>query len=106
MPIHQLLVNNNVSILFHGHDHVYAKQALDGLIYQEVPQPGAPGNGRVPKSAAEYGYKDGVILGGSGHLRVAVSDSQIKVEYISADGSVADSYVVPAADRKTNISPK
>ena len=42
MPIHQLLVQNQVTIVFHGHDHFYAKQDLDGIVYQEVPQPGDP----------------------------------------------------------------
>jgi len=99
-PIHQLLVRNKVSIVFHGHDHLYAKQDLDGIVYQEVPQPGAPGNGRAPRSAAEYGYKDGVILGSSGHLRLAVFPSQTKVEYIGADQAVVHAYVVPSAGGK------
>jgi len=38
-PIHQLMVENNVTIFFHGHDHFFAKQELDGIIYQLVPQP-------------------------------------------------------------------
>jgi len=96
-PIHQLLVSNKVSVVFHGHDHLYAKQELDGIVYQEVPQPGAPGNGRVPLPAAEYGYKAGVILGSSGHLRVAVSPTQTKVEYIGTDQAAAHAYVVPSA---------
>ncbi|MCX6866264.1 MAG: metallophosphoesterase, partial [Verrucomicrobia bacterium] len=84
-PIHSLLANNKVSIVFHGHDHFYAKQELDGIIYQEVPQPGCPGNGKPPRSAADYGYKAGVILGGSGHLRVTVAAATTTVEYIRAD---------------------
>lgn len=95
-PIHQLLVKNHVNIIFHGHDHLYAKQELDGIIYQEVPQPGAPGNGSAPQSAAEYGYTHGVILGSSGHLQLAVSPTQTKVEYIHANGSVAHSYLIAA----------
>jgi len=43
LPIHQLLVQHHVVAVFHGHDHLYVKQDLDGLVYQEVPQPGAPG---------------------------------------------------------------
>ena len=39
MPIHQLLVENDVTIFFHGHDHLFVKQDLDGIVYQEVPQP-------------------------------------------------------------------
>jgi predicted phosphodiesterase len=93
-PIHQLLVENKVSAVFHGHDHLYARQDLDGIVYQEVPQPGYPGNGRSPRSAAEYGYVKGVILGSSGHLRVAVSGDKATVDYIRTDGSVAHSYSI------------
>ncbi len=39
MPIHDLLVKHGVSIVFHGHDHLFIKQDLDGIVYQEVPQP-------------------------------------------------------------------
>jgi hypothetical protein len=42
MPIHQLLVRNKVAAVFHGHDHLFAKQDLDGIVYQEVPQPSSP----------------------------------------------------------------
>ncbi|MCY2952886.1 MAG: hypothetical protein NTU53_13060 [Planctomycetota bacterium] len=42
MPIRQLLVQNHVNIAFQGHEHLYAKQDLDGIVYQEVPQPGDP----------------------------------------------------------------
>ena len=108
-PVHSLLVSNNVSIVFHGHDHFYAKQELEGIIYQEVPQPGCPGNGngKAPRSAAEYGYKNGDILGGSGHLRVTVAPKTLVVEYLRADltdtaggagkpAGAAQRYTVPA----------
>jgi predicted phosphodiesterase len=95
-PIHQLLVQNHVSVVFHGHDHLYAKQDLDGIVYQEVPQPGDPK--ASTRSAAEYGYKNGVILGSSGYLRVTVSPEKAKVEYVrTAVGRadlVAHSYMV------------
>jgi hypothetical protein len=38
-PIHQLLVENRVTAWFHGHDHLYAREQLDGVSCQEVPQP-------------------------------------------------------------------
>ena len=41
MPLHQLLLKYNVTAFFHGHDHLYAHQQLDGIHYQEVPQPSA-----------------------------------------------------------------
>jgi hypothetical protein len=107
LPIHSLLVQNKVSIVFHGHDHFYAKQDLDGMIYQEVPQPGTPANGSAPRSAAEYGYLDGTILGGPGHLRVGISPQQITVDCLRSavlpqDGTkvtnrqVAHAYTVPS----------
>jgi hypothetical protein len=79
LPIHQLLVKNRASIVFHGHDHLYAKEELDGLIYQEVPQPGHPSGGT--RSAEEYKYT-GTILGSSGHLRVTVAPQQTTVDYV------------------------
>lgn len=81
MPIHQLLVVNRVTAVFHGHDHLFAKEELDGIIYQEVPQPGAS---RIndTSSAAEYGYRSGVILGSPGYLRVTVKPDDVVVEYV------------------------
>lgn len=93
-PIHELLVKNKVNIVFHGHDHFYAKQDLDGIVYQETPQPGYDGNGKVPRSAEEYGYKSGTLLGSSGHLKVAISANQATVDYIRADSTLAHSYTV------------
>jgi predicted phosphodiesterase len=88
VPIHQLLVQNRVSIVFHGHDHLYAQQNLDGIVYQEVPQPGNPGGDRAPRSAAEYGYVTGTILGGSGYLRTQVTPTAVRVEYrCESDGA-------------------
>ena len=103
-PIHKLLVNNHVSVVFHGHDHLFAKQQLDGIIYQEVPQPGFDGRDR-PDVGAEYGYKSGEILGGSGYMRVRVSPTNAKVDYVrvslpsteqrsSNSGTVVCSYIV------------
>lgn len=102
LPIHQLLKKHGVGIVFHGHDHLFAKEEYDGIIYQEVPQPGHPSGGT--RSAEEYGYT-GVILGSSGHLRVTVDAKQALVEYVRAmvpgltrgdraNGSVEHSYVV------------
>jgi predicted phosphodiesterase len=97
MPIHQLLVKNHVNIVFHGHDHLYAKEDLNGIVHQEVPQPGDPRGGT--RTAEEYGYKSGTIIGSSGHLRVLVSSGKTKVEYVRTDGSVADSYSIQAGSR-------
>lgn len=83
MPIHSLLRKHRVAVVFHGHDHLYAREELDGLIYQAVPQPGNPGGAQPPRNAAEYGYRTGTILGGSGYLRVQVGPKRSLVEYVA-----------------------
>jgi len=104
MPIHQLLMKHGVNIVFHGHDHLYARQELDGIIYQCVPQPGHTGTS-PPRYAEEYGYRKGTILGGSGHVRVTVDHGQARVDFIlsrpdnntgpkTVNGTVSQSYTV------------
>jgi len=115
MPIHQLLVANNATIYFHGHDHLYVKQELDGLIYQEGPQPSRIGKFDATKAAKDYNYLHGTLVGGSGYIRVHVSPQDVKVEYVQTylpsevdathkDGMIADSYTVKA--RKFNPASK
>lgn len=82
-PIHQLLVDNHVSAVFHGHDHVFVKQELDGIIYQEVPQSSFTLYNKTDL-AESYGYRTGVVLGSSGHLRVTVAPEKVTVEYVRA----------------------
>jgi hypothetical protein len=81
VPIHELLVQNHVSAVFHGHDHVFVKQELDGIVYQEVPQPSITKYDNAGL-AAQYGYSHGVVLSSSGFLRVSVTPQQVTVDYI------------------------
>ncbi len=104
-PVHQLLVANHVTAFFHGHDHEYAHEQRDGVVYQEVPM----------AADATYGYgfqeykADGVytltVLPNSGHLRVTVDPiNGVTVQYVRAslaaaggtNGAIADSYNIPA----------
>ena len=91
-PIHQILKENGVSIVFKGHDHLYVKETFDGIIYQTLPQPSHPGDGT--NSAAEYGYSQGKVVGGSGYLKVTTTADSATVDFIKYDGSVADTYTV------------
>ncbi len=79
-PIHSLLKETGVTVVFHGHDHFYAKQELDGIIYQLVPQPAHRNNRN--HHAEEYGYKNGEFIPNSGHLRVKVNPDNISIDYI------------------------
>ncbi len=99
VPIHLLLVQNRVSIVFHGHDHFFARQELDGVVYLLVPQPGYPGNGKPPRSASEYGYAGGVLLGSSGHVRVTVSADRATMDCVRDNQSIAHSFTLRAGSK-------
>jgi len=112
LPIHQLLVQNKVTAVFHGHDHLYARQELDGIVYQEVPQPSAVNTQSGPGLATEYHYNSGTILSSSGHLRVSVGPDGVTSRYIRTwlpasetatrkNGEVADAWSVGAPGRPT-----
>lgn len=115
-PIHDLLVKHGVNIVFHGHDHLYAQQERDSIIYQLVPQ---PGHSRFDstRSAAEYGYKNGVVAGASGILRVTVAPEKAAVEYVRAypasaeggerkSGAVMHRYTVDVSSSQKKGEPK
>jgi hypothetical protein len=98
LPIHDLMAEHDVAAFFHGHDHVFVKQDLDGIVYQECPQPGdaSYGLGTCPER-----YTHGDMLPNAGHLRVTVAPEQTRVEYIRAylpgdgpNGEVAYSYTI------------
>lgn len=80
-PIHDLMRDAGVTIFFQGHDHLYAQQELDGVIYQSCPNPADDTFTAFNRQA----YKSGVIHPNSGHLRVTVSGGvkpSVKVEYV------------------------
>ena len=81
-PIHQLFVDNGVNIFFQGHDHLFAHEELDGVIYQEVPMP-SDSTYEIGMLANAGAYVSDT-LNGSGHLRVSVSPTCVKADYIRA----------------------
>jgi len=102
-PVHKILVDTGVNIFFHGHDHFFAKQEKDGVIYQETPQPSCR-NTKEPRQAEEYGYKDGIKQGNSGYLRVTVSPESSRVDYIRflnsrSNGEVSYTYAVQSVKK-------
>jgi hypothetical protein len=82
LPIHKLMVANNVSAFFQGHDHLFAHEQVDDIVYQTVPM------------VADSTYKLGIVTNGSafrgdtvrgsGHLRVSVDTACIQVDFIRA----------------------
>ncbi|MFH2000719.1 MAG: alkaline phosphatase D family protein [Planctomycetota bacterium] len=81
-PIHDLLVAEGVDIVFHGHDHFFGFQELDGIVYLECPQPG--------DATYSFGYKNisdyvtGDFVENSGHVDVHVGPDAVVIEYVRA----------------------
>lgn len=101
-PIHALLVANKVTIFFQGHDHLWARQVLDGVTYQTLPEPADPNYALYNADA----YLTGDRLPNTGYTRVNVSPSGVKVEYVRTylptdetsgrrSGEIAYRYTVP-----------
>jgi len=78
MPIHQLMVQNGVTIFFQGHDHMFVRQQLDGVIYQTTPYPADPTYG-LDKADR---ITSGDLVHCSGYVRVSVCESSVLVEYV------------------------
>lgn len=98
-PIHDMLVDAGVSVVVTGHDHFYAWQELDDLVYLTVPQPQDrlyQFGGMCPGE-----YTEGTLLPNSGHVRFRVTPLELTVDYVRAflpgegeNGSVSDSHTL------------
>ena len=106
-PLHQLLVDTKTpggqTIVFQGHDHTYSREMVDGIVYQEVPNPGDNSywayncSAYAPSSIASftgpwrkadgsaYGVYDpaySVVRPDTGYLNVTVSPTSVRIDYI------------------------
>ena len=89
-PFHDLLAENNVSVYFQGHDHIFARGYYNGVTYISVPMPAAdpdPGSetyfpGNVVDGNFDA-YPQSLVLPNSGHVRVTVGPTGVKVEYVT-----------------------
>jgi uncharacterized protein (TIGR03437 family) len=78
MPLHQLMAANHVTIFFQGHDHLFSREQLDGVVYQSLPN---PADNTYTAFNADA-YPTGNVFPNSGFVRVTVSPSGVKVDYI------------------------
>ncbi len=109
-PIHQLMVSNGVSAYFHGHDHQFVHEEIDGLVYQLVPSASMTGSGFDLYDSSPYVQTNPPYglgnLPSAGHLRVTVSPDQTTVEYVRSavsgdtgvtNGQVSYAYLISGA---------
>jgi hypothetical protein len=98
LPIHDLMVKHRVSAFFQGHDHIYAHQQLDGIVYQTLPIPADPADAIYNDTA----YTSGTRLPNSGHLRVTVEPTGARVYYVrSLSPTAAATQPAPTAHSYT-----
>lgn len=107
-PLHQLMADTGVTVYFHAHDHIWVKQDLDGVVYQELPSPSALKQGEnEPNWSRFYTDETSVIIENTGYTRVSVSPEQVQVDYVRTylpeheneeqqSGDVSYSYVINA----------
>ncbi|MFH1313966.1 MAG: T9SS type A sorting domain-containing protein [Candidatus Eisenbacteria bacterium] len=115
--IHDMMVDEEVDVFFHGHDHVFVCQELDNVVYQEVPKPSDADYSNGVYAAGQYKY--GTACNNSGYLRVKVSPDSIRVDYVRSvlpedeplsengtsvyDGDVSYSYTIHTAGAGNEI---
>ncbi|MBK7224011.1 MAG: metallophosphoesterase [Saprospiraceae bacterium] len=103
-PIHQLMVRYGVNLYLQGHDHVYAKESLDGIIYQTLPM--ASDSTYSLGIIANGDAFTGKVLDGSGHINISVNENCMEINYVRAylpqdtisglhkNREIADSYTI------------
>jgi len=82
-PIHDMFVREGVTALFHGHDHCFVHQELDGVVYQECPM---PGDEQYRDRFYERGkYELGHHESSPGFVLVEVDAEAVNVEYVKTN---------------------
>ena len=77
-PVQQVMAENDVTVFFQGHDHLFAREVVDGVVYQTLPKPAE----REPDAQNNFGaYPNADLLMNSGFLNVTVAPEGVTVEY-------------------------
>lgn len=77
-PIQQVMADTNVTVFFQGHDHVFAREVVDGVVYQTLPKPAET----EPDAQNNFKfYPNADLLLNSGFLSVTVSPEKVSIGY-------------------------
>jgi len=107
--VHDIMVDNCVSTVFHGHDHQYAYESRDGVIYTAAPSASFTGNFNG-YTVGTGGLGAETIYANSasqqpGYIKLTVGPSQATVAYMQTAGtSATHTYTVPACSDTTSPS--
>ena len=107
-PIQQIMLDSGVTGYFHGHDHQFAYEVVDGIAYQSMPAPGMTGSGFDLYTEGANNGETIKVLPNSGHMRVTIDPNAdvATAEYVRSDvtvpgtnGDVSYTYTIPANDQ-------
>ncbi|MCX7029339.1 MAG: metallophosphoesterase [Spirochaetes bacterium] len=103
LPIHQLMVKHKVTVFVQGHDHLFACELLDGVVYLTLPEPADPDYVLYDSGA----FPNADTVQNSGRIRFTVGPARVVVEYFrewlpgdrpsaASSGRPAYSFTIPA----------
>jgi hypothetical protein len=70
--------DTGVTIFFQGHNHLFAREMVEGVVYQTVPKPAE----KIPAKLTIFGaYPQADLLLNSGFLKVDVTQDNVQVSY-------------------------
>lgn len=102
--IEQLLEENNATIFFQAHDHLYVHQTYHNVTFQSMPNPAD--NTYYAFNADAYVQPSQTLYGNSGFVKVTVQPTGVNVQYIRewlpadaarlgvTNGVIQDSYTI------------
>ena len=79
--IHQMFIDYGVSAYFHGHDHQYAYEVRDDIVYLSMPRPSTGLDFNYYSTSNTYTQ---VVMASPGYLRVTVTPEITTAEYVSS----------------------
>lgn len=89
---HNIFVQNDVDIVFNGHDHYYYRTLRDDIYYVITGGGGAPLYG--PDSSAPIWQTGDVAAGQYHYCDVIVNSTHVKIDVLKTDDTVIDSFTI------------
>jgi hypothetical protein len=86
--IHQMMLKYGVQVFFYGHDHVFTDMVVDGIHYTSPGSAGAPWKFDSSLTGYTQYWPD------SGHGRVTVSPTDVRVDFVAVGGTTLSSYTI------------
>jgi len=91
-PIQQIMKDTGVTVFFQGHDHLFARETVDGVVYQTIPKPAE----KTADHQNNFGSFDGDVLLNSGFLNIHVGPDAVQIDYNR-------NYLVASGEQTTGI---